>query len=69
MTETTPPGFGTSDLDAAFIADYSSVFHSLVFAAITFPILGGAEDLGAEEAISLGFEGPVIDGLRLFNLS
>jgi hypothetical protein len=45
------------------------VFHALVLAAIAFIILYGAKYLGTEETVPLGFEGPVVDGLRFFYLS
>jgi hypothetical protein len=45
------------------------VLHPLVFTAITFIVLGGAENLGTEEPILFGFEGPVVDGLRLLHFS
>jgi hypothetical protein len=45
------------------------VFHPFVFTAIALVVLGGAENLGTEEPILFGFEGPVVDGLRLLHLS
>ena len=50
---------------AALVANHAAVFHALVFAAQAFPVLGGAENAGAEQAVALGFKGPVVDGLRL----
>src|SRR5712692_8799996 len=53
------------DFDAALIADNSAVLHPLVLAAQAFPVGDGAKNLGAEEAVALGFERAVVDGLRL----
>ena len=53
------------DFHAALVADHAAVLHALVLAAQAFPILGGAEDAGAEEPVALRLEGPVIDGFRL----
>src|SRR6266851_457349 len=53
------------DFDAALVADNAAVLHPLVLAAQTFPVGDGAKNLGAEEAVALGLEGAVVDGLRL----
>ena len=57
------------DFHAALVADYAAVLHALVLAAQALPILGGAEDAGAEESVALRLEGPVVDGLRLGDFS
>src|SRR2546425_6955712 len=54
---------------ATLVAHDPAMFHSLVLAAVTLPVLGGAEDLGAEQPIFFGFKGPVVDGLRLLHLA
>ena len=69
MPHPLPPHLRLDDLDPALLADDAAVFHPLVLAAVTFIILGGAEDLGAEETVFLGFKGPVVDGLRFFHFS
>ena len=53
------------DFDAALVADNAAVLHPLVLAAQAFPVGDGAKNLGAEEAVALGLERAVIDGLRL----
>ena len=53
------------DFHAALVADDAAVLHALVLAAQALPILGGAEDAGAEQPVALRLEGPVVDGLRL----
>lgn len=45
------------------------MLHPFIFSTIAFIILGGTEDLCAEEPILLGFEGPIIDGLWFLYLS
>ncbi len=55
--------------DAAFLADNAAIFHALVFAAQAFVILDRAKDTRAEQAVTLGFERAVVDGLGLFDLA
>ena len=69
MPEPLPAHLGLNDLDAALFADHSAVLHPLVLAAVTLVVLDRSEDLGAEQAVPLGFEGPVIDGFRLLDLA
>ena len=60
---------GRGDLDAAALADDALKADALVLAAGALPVLGGTEDLLAEQAVLLGLEGTVIDGLRLLDLT
>ncbi len=60
---------GLGDLDAAALADDAPVFHPLVLAAEAFVVVDGAEDLGAEQAVLLRLEGPVVDRLGLGHLA
>ena len=53
---------GRGDLDAAALADDALEANALVLAARALPVLGGTEDLLAEQAVLLGLEVPV-DGL------
>ena len=57
--------FAERDFDAALIADHAAMLHALVFPAQAFPIRHGAEDFRAEQAVALGLEGAVVNGLRL----
>src|SRR5439155_10935013 len=57
------------DLDAALFADDSLVFHALVLAAQAFVILDRTEDASAEQAVTLGLERAVVDGLRFLDLA
>src|SRR5262249_4717858 len=60
---------GLDDLDAALLADHAAVLHALVLAAVALVVLDRAEDLGAEQAVALGLERPVVDGLGLLDLA
>ena len=56
-------------LDAAALTDDALEPDPLVLAAGALPVLLRTEDLLAEEAILLGLEGPVVDGLGLLDLA
>src|SRR3954447_4967661 len=56
-------------LDAALLADDALVLHALVLAAQALVILDGPKDARAEQAVALGLEGAVVDGLRLLDLA
>src|SRR4051794_14045318 len=56
-------------LDRALFPDDALVLHPLVLAAQALVILDRPEDAGAEQAIALGLEGAVVDGLRLLDLA
>ena len=60
---------GAGHLDAAALADDALEAHALVLAAVALPVPGGTEDLLAEEAVTLGLERAVVDGLRLLDLT
>src|ERR1700745_3935630 len=60
---------GKRDLDAALLADDAAVLHALVLAAQALVVLDRAEDARAEQAVALRLEGPVVDGLRLLDLT
>ncbi len=60
---------GAGDLDATALADDALEAHPLVLAAVALPVPGGTEDLLAEEAVTLGLERAVVDGLRLLDLT
>src|SRR5579885_3301835 len=57
------------DFDAALFADDALVLHALVLAAQALVVLDRPEDAGAEQAIALGLERAVVDGLRLLDLA
>src|SRR5690606_34753408 len=60
---------GQGDLNAALLADDALVLHALVLAAQAFVVLGRTKDTGAEQAVTLGLERAVVDGLRLLDLA
>ncbi len=55
--------------DRALLADDALVLHALVLAAQALVVLDRPEDARAEQAVALGLEGAVVDGLRLFDLA
>ena len=57
------------DLDAAFLARNAAEFHPLVLAAEALVILDRPENPGAEQAVALRLERPVVDRLRLLDFS
>ncbi len=69
MAHAVAPHLGQGDFDAAFLADDAAILHPLVLAAQAFVILDRPKDAGAEQAVALGLEGPVVDRLRLFDLA
>jgi hypothetical protein len=54
---------------AALLADHALVLHALVLAAQALVILDRPEDAGAEQAVPLRLEGPVVDRLGLLDLT
>ena len=63
------PDLRAGDLDAAALADDALEADALVLAAVALPVLGRTEDLLAEEAVLLGLERAVVDGLGLLDLA
>ncbi|OIQ76801.1 hypothetical protein GALL_415130 [mine drainage metagenome] len=63
------PHLGQGHFDAALLADHAAMLETLVLAAQALVVLGGPEDLGAEQAIPLRLEGAVIDGFRLLHFA
>jgi hypothetical protein len=45
------------------------VLESFVFAAQAFVVPDRAKDFGAKQAVSLRFEGAIVDSFRFFNLA
>src|SRR5690606_22326607 len=60
---------GQGDFGAALLADHATVLHALVLAAQALVVLGRPEDGGAEQAVTLGLEGAVVDRLGLLHLA
>ena len=57
------------DFHTAAFADDALEAHALVLAAGAFPVAGRSEDLLAEQAVFLRFQGTVVDGFRLLDLT
>src|SRR5207249_2552011 len=69
MAHALAPDARQRHFDRALFADDALVLHPLVLAAQALVILDRPEDAGAEQAVALRLEGPVVDGLRLFDLA
>ena len=69
MAHAFPADFLKRNLNTTLFACDAFVFHTLVFTAQTFVILGRAKDTREEEPVPLRLEGSVIYGFRLLNLT
>src|SRR5262249_42093208 len=65
MAHALAPHAAERHLDRALLADDTLVLHALVLAAQALVVLDRPEDARAEQAVALGLEGAVVDGLRL----
>ena len=63
MAHTLTPHLGERDLDTALFTNHTAVLKSLVLTAETLIVFYGAENLGAEQAVALGLERAIVDGL------
>ncbi len=64
-----PAHLGAGDLHPAPLADDALEPDPLVLPAVALPVPGRPEDPLAEQAVLLGLQGPVVDGLRLLDLA
>src|SRR4051794_5366249 len=69
MAHALAPDARQGHLDRALLADDALVLHPLVLAAQALVILDRPEDARAEQAVALGLEGTVVDGLGLLDLA
>src|SRR5215216_6781630 len=60
---------GPGHLDTTPLTDDALEAHPLVLTAVALPVPRGAEDLLAEQAITLWLERPVVDRLRLLHFT
>ena len=60
---------GKRDFHATFFANNAAILHALVLTAQALIVLDRPENTSTEKTITLWFKSPVIDGLRLFDLS
>ena len=61
--------FRLGNFHAAAVAHHAFELHPAVFAAGALVVLGGPEDALAQQAVALGLERAVIDGLRLLHFA
>ena len=61
--------FCARDFHAALFADNTLVTDTLIFAAMTFPVLRGSENLFAEQAVAFGLLRAVVDRFGLRHLA
>ena len=69
MAHALAPNARQRHLDAALLADHALVLHALVLAAQALVVLDRPEDARAEQAVALGLERAVVDGLGLLDLA
>ena len=69
VTHALAADLGARDLHAAAVADLALVADLLILAAVAFPVLRRPEDALAEQAVALGLQGAVVDGLGLLHLA
>jgi hypothetical protein len=60
---------GQRHFRAALLADHAAVLHALVLAAQALVVLDRPEDRRAEQAVALGLERAVVDGLGLLHFA
>ena len=69
MPHAVATNFRKSDFDATLFANYTAMLQAFIFAAKTFVILNRAEDLGAEQSITLWLERTVVNCFRFLHLT
>ena len=69
MAHTLTANFRERDLDAALLANDAAMLQALVLTAQALVVLCRAKDASTEQAVSLGLECPIIDGLRLLHFT
>jgi len=61
MPHAFPANLRLRHLNAALVADHAPVLHPFVFATEALPVVHRTEDFGAEQAVPLRFERPIVD--------
>ena len=64
-----PAHLGTRHFYAAAVTDLTLIANLFILAAVALPVLGGAKDALTEQAVPLGLERAVVDGLWLLDLA
>jgi hypothetical protein len=65
MAESLPADLTESNFHAALVAKNTAVLHAFVLSAEALPVGDGTKNLGAEQAVTLGFKSAVVNRLRL----
>ena len=63
MAHTLSTYLAFGNFHTATVANSAFVSDSLIFTAVTFPVLDGSEDFLAEQTVTFGLVGTVIDSL------
>ena len=61
--------FTLGNLNTALVADDPAITDSLVFAAVTFPVLGRSENALVKQSVFFGLQRPVVDRFRFDDFS
>ena len=69
VTHTLTTDFCQCNLNATLLANNAAMLEALILATKTLVVLDRAKNFGAEQAVTLGLKGPVVDGLRLLHLA
>ena len=69
VAHTLAANLGLGDLYAAAVTDLTLVADLFILTAVALPVLGRAKNLFAEQALTLGLQGTVIDGFRFFDFA
>ena len=62
-----PAHLGQGHFHATLFANHAAMLQALVLPAEALVVLDGPENAGAEKAVALRLEGPVVDGFRLLH--
>jgi hypothetical protein len=69
VTHALTPDFGLRDFNAALLADHTAMLKPFVLATQAFVVFDGPENLGTKQAVTLRFEGAIVDGFRFFDFA
>ena len=60
---------GLRHFHAAFFADHAAMLEAFVLAAQALVVFDRAKNLGTEQTVTLGLEGPIVDGFGFFDFA
>ena len=69
MPHTLTADFAFCHFNAAAIADFTLIADLLIFTAMAFPVLRRSENPFAEQTVTFGFQGSVVNGLRFLHFT